>query len=174
MEKITDLLNNFSLDKYIPKLDSLTGWVQWLVSIAVRVGPVCILALGLIYLLCPPKEANRKAGFRTYFGMGSVTAWMFTQRFAGILMVPVGLVLTIVAFVKAGSYAHMDLMTMAQSAYSFVIVQVICALLIYLAVFVVTAVLFDREGYCRSVGNAPALVDKVVGFSPFSKKPVEK
>ena len=58
MEKITELLNNFSLEKYIPKLDTLMGWVQWLVSLAVRIGPVCILVLGLIYLLCPPKEAN--------------------------------------------------------------------------------------------------------------------
>ena len=93
MEKITELLNTFSLEKYIPKLDTLMGWVQWLVSLAVRVGPICILVLGLIYLLIPPKEANRKAGFRTYFGMGSVIAWNVTQRLAGILMIPMGLIL---------------------------------------------------------------------------------
>ena len=103
MEKITELLNNFSLEQYIPQLDTLMGWVQWLVSLAVRVGPICILVLGLIYLLIPPKEANRKAGFRTYFGMGSVIAWNVTQRIAGILMIPFGLILTIIAYKKVGN-----------------------------------------------------------------------
>ena len=91
MEKITELLNNFTLEQYIPQLDTLMGWVQWLVSLAVRLGPICILVLGIIYFLIPPKEANRKAGFRTYFGMGSVIAWNVTQRLAGILMIPTGL-----------------------------------------------------------------------------------
>ena len=35
MEKITELLNNFSLEKYIPKLDSVMGWVQWLISLEI-------------------------------------------------------------------------------------------------------------------------------------------
>ena len=49
MEKITELLDKLeNLGELIPKLDTLTGWVQWLVSLAVRVGPVCMLVLGLI------------------------------------------------------------------------------------------------------------------------------
>ena len=162
MEKITELLNNFSLEKYIPKLDTLMGWVQWLVSLAVRVGPICILVLGLIYLLCPPKEANRKAGFRTYFGMGSIFAWQFTQRLAGILMAPVGLILTIIAYAKAGKFAQMDLMEMGTSALSTVKGQVICALIIYVVIFVLTAVLFTRQGKCRFDGPVLALMQKLL------------
>lgn len=160
MEKITELLNNFSLEKYIPKLDTLMGWVQWLVSLAVRVGPICILVLGLIYLLIPPKEANRKAGFRTYFGMGSVMAWNFTQRVAGILMVPVGLILTITAYLKVGKFPDMDLMTMAESAVDTIKGQVICALVIYIFMFGLTAVLFNRRGDCRFPGLTTTAVGK--------------
>ena len=87
MEKILDLMNNLdNLGKFVPKLDTLMGWMQWLISLSVRIGPICILLLGLIYLLIPPKEANRKAGYRTVFGMGSVAAWRFTQRFSGGIM----------------------------------------------------------------------------------------
>ena len=75
MEKITELLDKFKdIEKLIPKMDKLVEWAHWLMSIAVRIGPLCILFLGVIYLLIPPKEANRKFGFRTYFGMGSIPA----------------------------------------------------------------------------------------------------
>ena len=162
MEKITELLNNFSLEKYIPKLDTLMGWIQWLVSLAVRLGPICILVLGIIYFLIPPKEANRKAGFRTYFGMGSVIAWNVTQRLAGILMIPTGLVLTIIAYVKVGKFPDYDLMTMADVAFQAVKGQVICALIIYVLMFLLTAVLFNRNGDCRFGDQVNDLLHKLV------------
>ena len=162
MEKITELLNTFSLEKYIPKLDTLMGWVQWLVSLAVRVGPICILVLGLIYLLIPPKEANRKAGFRTYFGMGSVIAWNVTQRLAGILMIPMGLILTIIAYKRIGEFSGYDMMTMANVAFQMVKTQVICALVIYVFMFLLTAVLFDRKGDCRFGEKCSLLLEKLV------------
>jgi hypothetical protein len=162
MEKITELLNNFSLEKYIPKLDTLMGWIQWLVSLAVRLGPICILVLGIIYFLIPPKEANRKAGFRTYFGMGSVIAWNVTQRLAGILMIPTGLVLTIIAYVKVGKFPDYDLMTMADVAFQAVKGQAICALIIYVLMFLLTAVLFNRNGDCRFGDRVNELLHKLV------------
>lgn len=162
MEKITELLNNFSLEKYIPKLDTLMGWIQWLVSLAVRLGPICILVLGIIYFLIPPKEANRKAGFRTYFGMGSVIAWNVTQRLAGILMIPTGLVLTIIAYVKVGKFPDYDLMTMADVAFQAVKGQAICALIIYVLMFLLTAVLFDRNGDCRFGDQVNEMLHKLV------------
>ena len=162
MEKITELLNNFTLEQYIPQLDTLMGWVQWLVSLAVRVGPICILVMGLIYLLIPPKEANRRFGFRTYFGMGSVIAWNFTQRFAGILMVPTGLILTLIAYIKIGKFPGYDMMTMSQVAFDAIKVQVICALAIYIFMFLLTAVLFNRNGDCRFGEKMHDLICKLI------------
>ena len=163
MEKITELLNNLeNLGKYIPKLDTLTGWVQWLLSLAVRVGPFCILVLGLIYLLIPPKEANYRAGYRTYFGMGSIMAWRFTQRVAGIIMTPVGLILFLVARSTVKKFANMDLMAMAEAAFKVIKMQVICALVIYLFMFLLTAVMFDRKGYRRFGGKTNTPLDKLM------------
>ena len=168
MEKITELLNNFSLEKYVPKLDTLTGWVQWLISLAVRVGPICILILGLIYLLIPPKEANRKAGYRTMFGMGSITAWHFTQRVAGFLMTVIGAILTISAYITVGKIAKLDLMDMAETAFHAVKAQVIWALIIYVFMFVLTAALFDYQGFCRF----PKLMDTKLGRLLFIDEPL--
>ena len=150
MEKITELLDKLEdLEKLIPKLETVEGWVQWLIAFAVRVGPVCILVLGLIYLLIPPKEANHKAGYRTYFGMGSVMAWRFTQRIAGALMTLTGLILTIIAYRAVGKFADLSLMEMAEKAFSLIKVQVICALVIYIFMFLLTAVMFNRKGERR-------------------------
>ena len=150
MEKITELLNKLEdLGKLVPELDNVTGWVQWLIAMAVRIGPVCILALGLIYLLIPPKEANHKAGYRTYFGMGSVRAWRFTQLVAGIIMTLTGLVLFLIARKAVQGFDSLDLMEMGIKAFGLIKTQVICAAVIYVFMMVLTFVLFDRKGRPR-------------------------
>ena len=150
MEKITELVNSLvDRGKFMPGLSKVSGWVQWLISLAVRIGPVCILVLGLIYLLIPPKEANHVAGYRTYFGMGSVKAWLFTQRISGIIMTVTGLILTIIAYSAVKKFADMDLMAMGEKAFGLIKTQVICALVIYVFMFLLTAVLFDRKGNPR-------------------------
>ena len=162
MDKIMELFNSFSIEKYIPKLDSVMDVTQKAIELAVRVGPLCILVLGLIYLLIPPKEANRKAGFRTYFGMGSVIAWNVTQRLAGIVMIPTGLILTIIAYHRIGEFASYDMMTMANVALKMVKSQVICAIAIYVFLFLLTAVLFNRNGDCRFGEKVSHLLEKLV------------
>lgn len=162
MDKIMDLLNNLDhLEKFIPKLDSLLGWVQWLISLSVRVGPVCVLILGLIYLFIPPKEANRKAGYRTYFGMGSVLAWRFTQRVSGLLMSVVGLILTIIAMGTADKFRGMETMEMAELAFRCIKGQVICVLVIWIFMFILTTVMFDRHGYRRFRFQTNTILDKI-------------
>ena len=149
MDKIMDLLNNISLEKYIPKLDSVLDLTQKAIELAVRIGPLCILVLGLIYLLIPPREANRHFGFRTYFGMGSIPAWQFTQRVAGMIMTLVGLILLLIAKGAVKNFAGMDLMQMSEKAFALIKTQIIWALIIYVFMFLLTAVMFDRKGNFR-------------------------
>ena len=161
MDKIMDLMNNLgNLEKFVPKLDTLMGWVQWLISLSVRVGPVCILVLGLFYLFIPPKEANRVAGYRTYFGMGSILAWRFTQRVAGLLMCVFGLILPIIAFVTVSKFSGMDTMEMTDLAFRCIKGQVTCALIICIFMFVLTTVMFDRHGYRRFRFQTNTILDK--------------
>ena len=161
MDKIMDLMNNLgNLEKFVPKLDTLMGWVQWLISLSVRVGPVCILVLGLIYLFIPPKEANRIAGYRTYFGMGSILAWRFTQRVAGVLMSVMGLVLAIIAFVTVAKFRGMDTNEMTNLAFRCIKGQLISMLILWIFMFVLTAVMFDRHGYRRFRFQTNTILDK--------------
>lgn len=171
MEKVTEILENLeNLGDVLPKLDTLTGWFHWLILLAVRMGPVCILVLGLIHLLIPPKEANRKAGFRTYFGMGSITAWHFTQRVSGVIMTVLGLILTVTAFLSAGRIARLELLDMAHAAFQIIKVQVILIFAVYVFMFVLTAVMFDRSGNCRF----PAFAESKFGRLLFVKESAPK
>ena len=79
-ETLKSLINDFDPMKLIPDLGNLLGWLELAVRISVMAGPVILLVLGLWYLILPPKEANHFAGYRFYWGMGSVDAWRFTQR----------------------------------------------------------------------------------------------
>lgn len=170
MDKIMDLLNNFSIEKYVPKLDSVMDVVQKAIELAVRVGPLCILVLGLIYLLFPPKEANHQFGFRTYFGMGSIPAWLFTQRVAGGLMTIVGLILLLTARSAVKKFAGMDLMEMSEKAFALIKSQIIWALIIYVVMFLLTAVLFNHKGQYRFRKDGTSAFEKLLPKEPVRKK----
>lgn len=75
---ITDLL-----DAIIPELGTMLADMRFWLGFAMLIGPILLLLLGTYYYFFAPEEANHKAGYRTYYGMGSVAAWKFTQGFAG-------------------------------------------------------------------------------------------
>ena len=150
MDIISSILDGLdNAGKIVPDLDKLLGGIHRWVSIFLMIAPLCMLILGLSYLFLPPKEANHHVGYRTYFGMGSVKAWLFTQRISGIIMTVTGLILTIIAYSAVKKFADMDLMAMGEKAFGLIKTQVICALVIYVFMFLLTAVLFDRKGNPR-------------------------
>ena len=150
VEKLVQLVNEFDLTKFIPKVDSILGWVETLVRLFVMAAPICILAFGLFFLFLPPKEANHRAGYRTYFGMGSVEAWQFTQFIAGIVWSALGLILTIVMVLVVNGYRNMDMMDMVNSAITCVLWEIGCIAVGCLGVNITAMVVFDRKGNRRS------------------------
>ena len=74
------------LDAVIPKIGDLLSNMKFWMGYLMIAGPVLMLLFGAYYFFLSPKEANHKAGYRTYFGMGSVQAWRFTQRLAGVVL----------------------------------------------------------------------------------------
>ena len=112
MDKLLSLLDGLDIAKLLPEVDSLLGKLALVLRLCLLIGPVIMLVLGLIYLLIPPKEANYKAGFRTYWGMGSLQAWRFTQRLGGLVFSAMGLVFLIVMLVISGGFMEMDEMQM--------------------------------------------------------------
>ena len=113
---IKSLMDGFDPAALLPDLSDLFGSLATLCRFAVMIGPVVLLVLGLAYLFLSPREANYYFGYRCYFGMGSVQAWRFTQRVAGMLFGGVGLILTIVMFVISGGFAQMEITDMVWKA----------------------------------------------------------
>ena len=145
MDKIMNFIDKVSLEKILPKIDSILDVILWLMQWAVKLGPLCILVLGLIYMLIPPKEANRYFGYRTYFGMGSISAWLFTQRVAGALMTLTGLVLYLMAKKAAETFVGMEYQVLTEKAIGLLKGQIISILVIYVFMFLLTMVMLTFQ-----------------------------
>ena len=115
-DSIKEVMDAFDPASLLPELESILEILVPICRIAVMAGPVILLALGLAYLLLSPKEANHYFGYRCYFGMGSIHAWQFSQRLAGIVLGALGLVLTVVMLIITGGFPEMETMDMLWKA----------------------------------------------------------
>lgn len=150
VESIKALLDGFDPGALLPDLSRVFGSLVPICRIAVLVGPVVMLLLGLSYLFLTPKEANYYLGYRCYFGMGSEYAWRFTQRLAGWLFTAAGLVLTVVMFAVSVSFPYMAVTDMVWRAASCLVIQVAVSVVLVLTVNLAAAFRFDRKGRHRS------------------------
>lgn len=146
---IKKMLSDFDLANYLPELDSVIGWIELLARIAVLAGPLLMLGMGLWYFLAPPKEANHTIGYRCYFGMGSVEAWQFTQRLAGIVWASLGLILSIVMAIICNGYRGMDTMDMLYNAIACLLWEAGLTLLSIVAINITVMIRYDGRGYLR-------------------------
>ena len=146
IESIKSLMDGFDPAALLPDLSDLFGSLATLCRFAVMIGPVVLLILGLAYLFLSPKEANYYFGYRCYFGMGSVQAWRFTQRMAGLLFGGVGLILTIVMYVISGSFAGMEITQMVWKAAGCLAWQVGITLALTLLINFLAFFFFDAKG----------------------------
>lgn len=150
MDFISSLLDGLdNIGNLVPALEKLLSSAQLWLTIVLLIGPVAMLILGVIYLFLPPKEANHHIGYRTYFGMGSVEAWLHTQKLAGIIYGGLGIILGIIMIFVSVSLKNKDMMQAFTSAITWLFVQVGIVLLVYLGMFVYTAIVFDRHGNRR-------------------------
>ena len=146
---IKDMMDAFDPAALLPDLSKMFGSLATVCRVAVMIGPVILLILGLAYLFLAPKEANYYFGYRCYFGMGSVRAWRFTQRLAGICLGALGLILTIVMAIVTGDYGKMEVMDMVWNAVNCLIWEALLALAVTIAINVTAMVRFDARGNYR-------------------------
>ena len=149
IEKLVDLVNNFDPVSYLPKIDSILGWADLFARVCVMAAPLIMLLCGLRYLLLPPKEANHEAGYRFYFGMGSVNAWLFTQKFAGIVWSSLGLILSVIMFFVTSAFGQMDLMKMVDKAVLCILWEIGISVLSILVINLTLIIRYDRKGNVR-------------------------
>ena len=146
---IKEMMDAFDPAALLPDLSSVVGLVTTLTKYAVLAGPIVLLALGLAYLFLSPKEANYKFGYRCYFGMGSVEAWRFTQRLAGIVWAALGLVLTAVMIFITGSYGAKDVIAVVDSAVTCLIWEICLAIASGLIINLIVSLTFNSKGAPR-------------------------
>lgn len=146
---VKSLLGDFDPVAFLPDLYMMFEHMDTALRIVVLVGPLCLLGLGLLYLLAAPKEANHVFGYRHFWGMSSVEAWQFTQKTAGFVWTGLGLAMTVAMAFIANSYRDMAWEAMLFSAFTSVVVEL---LLVVVSTFLINALVilhFDRKGQRR-------------------------
>ncbi len=145
MDFITKLFD-LDLSKFVPEMPAFLGGLRALLVLAILIGPILLVALGAMYLLRPAPEANFKYGFRTYFGMGSIEAWRFSQKIAGLAFGGLGAVLLLVMFIVVLTFFKKDLFQIANTAIVCLIWQAVLALIARIVVSILCWKYFDRNG----------------------------
>ena len=154
LEGIKELMDAFDPAALLPDLGSVVGLVITAAKYAVLAGPLVLLGMGLAYLFLSPKEANYHFGYRCYFGMGSVNAWRFTQRLAGIVWAVLGLILTVVMVLRTGSYGEMDVMQVVESAISCLLWEIGIAAVSCVLINLIVMFTYNSKGYPRKRRNS--------------------
>jgi len=149
IDALKALLTDFDPASLLPELEPLTGKLQSLAHFIVLVGPIILLAIGLAYLLLSPKEANHRFGYRCLFGMGSVEAWRFSQKLAGLVYSGLGLILLIIMLLIRRNFGEMDLEAMIFQAGKCLLWQAGLVLFFWFATNLTVAILFDYKGNRR-------------------------
>ena len=150
IESLIKLVNDFDFAKIMPELDSVMGWIDLFVRVCVLAAPVAVLFFGLWWLLLPPKEANHHVGYRCFFGMGSVDAWRFTQKIAGVLFTVLGVGLLAISLLVSNRFPDMEPMVMLDKAVVCILWQIGITLVLSLMINLIVALRYDRNGDLRS------------------------
>lgn len=148
-EAIKKTFEDFDLAKLLPQIDSIFDKITVLCRVCVMIGPILLLILGLCYLLLAPKEANFYFGYRCYYGMGSVHAWRFTQRIAGMVLGGLGLVLTVIMAILSLGFGSMEVESMLWRTVWCLVWQAVLTLLATLAINGLAMFWFNRKGELR-------------------------
>lgn len=149
IKSIKEMMDGFDPASLLPGIDSIVSKVQVLCSIAILAAPVIMLCMGIAYLLFAPKEANYYFGYRTTFGMGSVSAWRHSQKVAGLIFGGLGLILTILMLMIMLTFSGRDAMDMVWLAVKCLLWEGVLALISIFSINSVAMYTYDYNGNKR-------------------------
>ena len=149
MDFLKSLISDFDLMSILPDLVDVLDWIIKGVNLALIIGPVLLAVLGLWYLLLPTREANYVLGYRFFWGMGSVKAWKFTQRLAGLVWFILGSYMANQAYENRASLESLETLDMMYKIIELIIKQVSFVVLSILAINVVIFLIFNFKGNVR-------------------------
>lgn len=149
MDKIMEILGGFDIAKILPEVNATVGFIVLLSRLVTFFIPLLVLGLGLSYFLKPAPEANHTFGYRTYFGMGSIEAWQFSQRIGGLVYIILGGVMTLGALVAFIVLLKGSIPTILTGCAVCVVVELLLVLLTTVTLNIIISVRYDRDGYRR-------------------------
>ena len=148
-KSIKELMDGFDPAALLPEIDSIVGKVQVLCSLAILAAPIIMLCMGIAYLFFAPREANYYFGYRTAFGMGSVSAWRHTQKVAGLIFGGLGLILTILMLMICLTLSSRQAMDMVWLAVKCLIWEGVLALIAKFSINSIALYTYDYNGNKR-------------------------
>ena len=154
IESIKAIMDGFDPASLLPNLSEVFESLAPVCRFAVMVGPIVLLLLGLAYLFLSPREANYYFGYRCYYGMGSVHAWRFTQRLAGLLFSAAGALMSIVMFTLSAGFDGMEVTDMVWKAADCLVWEAGITIGLTLFVNLLAMLRFDRRGELRKKKKA--------------------
>lgn len=154
IESIKAIMDGFDPASLLPNLSEVFESLAPVCRFAVMVGPIVLLLLGLAYLFLSPREANYYFGYRCYYGMGSVHAWRFTQRLAGLLFSAAGALMSIVMFTLSAGFGGMEVTDMVWKAADCLVWEAGITIGLTLFVNLLAMLRFDRRGELRKKKKA--------------------
>ena len=147
---VKSLLGDFDPTAFLPDLWAIFDNLDVALRVLVLAGPLCLLGLGLLYLLAPPAEARHIFGYRLFWGMSSVEAWQYTQKTAGLVWLVLGLGMTVSMAFICNSYRDLEYEAAIWSAIEALGVERVLILASIVAVNIAVFVAFDRKGDRRN------------------------
>lgn len=153
IDKLVGLVDQLDPTAIVPELTSVLGWAALLARLLVVAGPILMLIFGLFYWFLPAKEANHSVGYRFWFGMGSVEAWRFTQKLAGICWTSLGGLLTIIMGIISLTMDPEKMDRMMSTALSCVIWEAVLIALCCIGIDVVVFLFYDKNGNRKTPGS---------------------
>lgn len=149
LKNISSSLGEMNPTAWLPNISNMMTNISLICRIAILIGPVLLLMLGLAYYFLAPKEANWYFGYRCYFGMGSPRAWQYTQKLAGMVLGGLGLVMTLVSVILSFRFASMNVQDVTWGAVTCLSIEVIASLIATVFINVWTMNCFDAKGRVR-------------------------
>ena len=149
MDKLLEILGSFDIAKILPEVNATVGFIVLLARIVTFFVPLLILGLGLAYFLKPAPEANHTFGYRTYFGMGSIEAWQFSQRIGGLVYIILGGVMTLGALITFIVLLKSSIPTILTGCAVALVIELILVALTTFTLNIIISIRYDRDGYRR-------------------------
>ena len=149
IQSIKEMMDGFDPATLLPEISTIVGKVQLVCSVAILAAPIIMLFMGLAYLLFAPREANYYFGYRTAFGMGSVSAWRHTQKVAGLIFGGLGLLLTILMLMICITFSGREAMDMVWLAVKCLLWEGVLGLIAIFSINSVAMYTYDYNGNKR-------------------------